>query len=146
MSFDLYSDYLNVALDRYSADELVKVWYDSRFSKQGVILRTTIMKFLPTLGKVYGVSVDENMSFQEFVKKYDELMYKNECNKSPDKCLEYFAKQGNWRNVKIAIKKGADNWNWGMSGAAKGGHLDLVKFFIEKGAIPIEWIKQMFNL
>ena len=34
----------------------------------------------------------------------------------------------------IVIKKGADDWNWGMCGAAEGGQMDLVKFFIEKGS------------
>ena len=146
MSFDIYVNYLDVALSRYSVDELVKVWYDSCISKQGLALRTTILKFLPELGKHYKISVDENMSFQEFVKKYDDLMYENECDKSPNVCLEYFAKQGNLRNVKIAIKKGANNWNYGIREAAKGEHLDLVKFFIEKGAISGEWIKRKFNL
>ena len=114
MSFDLYVDYLDIALSRYSVDELVKVWYDSCVSKQGVILRDVIMEFLPTLGKVYGISIDEDMSFKEFVKKYDELMYEKECNESPNDCLEYFAKQGNLRNVKISIEKGANDWNFGM--------------------------------
>jgi hypothetical protein len=32
------------------------------------------------------------------------------------------------------VNKGADDWNWGMYGAAGGGHLDLVEFFVDKGA------------
>ncbi len=36
--------------------------------------------------------------------------------------------------VEFFIKKGANDWNWGMRGAAEGGHKDLVEFFIDKGA------------
>ena len=32
--------------------------------------------------------------------------------------------------VKFFIKKGADDWDWGMANAAKNNHFDLVKFFI----------------
>ncbi len=37
--------------------------------------------------------------------------------------------------IKIRKIIGIDlNWNWGLSGACKGGHLDIVKLMIEKGA------------
>ena len=32
------------------------------------------------------------------------------------------------------IEKGANTWNWGLEGACKGGHRDLVNLMIEKGA------------
>ncbi len=34
--------------------------------------------------------------------------------------------------VEFFIKKGANNWNWGMGSAALGGHKDLVEFFKKK--------------
>jgi len=53
------------------------------------------------------------------------------------------AAEGGYRDlVDFFIEKGADNWNWGMNGAARGGHRDLVQFFIEKGADS--WDNGMF--
>jgi hypothetical protein len=37
------------------------------------------------------------------------------------------------------IERGLDAWNWGMAGAAAGGHLDLVKLFIARGANDWDW-------
>jgi len=44
------------------------------------------------------------------------------------------ARGGHKDLVKFFISKGADNWNKGMYEAARGGHKDLVNFFISKGA------------
>jgi len=41
--------------------------------------------------------------------------------------------------VKFFIEKGAYDWNSGMDRAAKGGHIDIVQFFIEKGADVWSW-------
>ena len=41
--------------------------------------------------------------------------------------------------VDFFITKGTNNWNWGMWGAAYGGHLELVDFFITKGANDWNW-------
>lgn len=35
--------------------------------------------------------------------------------------------------IKLMIEKGANNWNWGLFGACRGGHIDIVKLMIEKG-------------
>jgi hypothetical protein len=35
------------------------------------------------------------------------------------------------------VSKGANWWNWGMKGAAQGGHIDLVLYFVSQGAC--EW-------
>ncbi len=32
------------------------------------------------------------------------------------------------------IEKGANNWNWGLYGACKGGNESIIKLMIEKGA------------
>ena len=37
------------------------------------------------------------------------------------------------------IQKGANNWDMGMRGTARGGSLDLVKFFTDKGAKDWDW-------
>ena len=48
--------------------------------------------------------------------------------------MKYAAKGGLLDLVNFFISKGADDWDLGMYGAAQGGSLDLVKFFIDKGA------------
>ena len=43
------------------------------------------------------------------------------------------AAEGGWLDlVKFFINKGAKNWEWGMIGAAQGGHKDLIEFFKQK--------------
>jgi hypothetical protein len=68
------------------------------------------------------------------VEGYDDYVYSSKCKGLPNRCLFHFAKIGDIRNLKIAIKKGANGWNIGMYGATQEGHFDLVKFFVEKGA------------
>jgi len=43
----------------------------------------------------------------------------------------YACEGGHENIVKLMIEKGADEWNFGMLYACKGGHLDIVKFMIE---------------
>ena len=117
-------------------------------------LRKEILDFLPSLSEIYKIGIDESTSFKDFVVAYDEKVYNSLCDdstsfasslvsfRSSDNCLKYFSEKGDFRNVKIAISKGASDWKWGMYFAAKGGHKDLVKFFIEKGAS--DWNRGMF--
>lgn len=41
---------------------------------------------------------------------------------------------GNLNIVKFFVNKGANDWNNGMRAAAFGGHLEIAKYFIQKGA------------
>ena len=52
------------------------------------------------------------------------------------------AEGGHMNIVKLMIKKGASNWNKGMYGAAEGGHIDIIQFFIDKGADDWNWSMQ----
>ena len=36
--------------------------------------------------------------------------------------------------VKSLIEKGANDWHLGLYGACRGGHIDIINFMIEKGA------------
>ncbi len=36
--------------------------------------------------------------------------------------------------IMIMIEKGANDWNYGLNGACKGGHLELIDFMIKRGA------------
>jgi ankyrin repeat protein len=46
----------------------------------------------------------------------------------------YACNGGHLEIVNLMIKKGENNWNWGLRGACIGGHLEIVKLMIEKGA------------
>ena len=51
--------------------------------------------------------------------------------------MKYNSENRSWKRFYLLITKylnGTENWNWGMEGAAEGGHRDLVDFFIAKGA------------
>ncbi len=41
--------------------------------------------------------------------------------------------------VGFFVEKGATDWDWAMQSAAKGGHAELVRFFVEKGATNWNW-------
>jgi len=38
--------------------------------------------------------------------------------------------------VQLMFDKGATNYNWGLEGAALGGHMDIVQLLLSKGADP----------
>ena len=50
---------------------------------------------------------------------------------------------GHLEIVKLMIEKGATDWDYGMANACKRGHLEIVKFMIEKGAC--DWNRGMAN-
>ena len=55
-------------------------------------------------------------------------------NDDMDTAMRNAARGGHQELVDFFISKGANDWNYGMYGAAQGGHKDLVIFFISKGA------------
>lgn len=59
-------------------------------------------------------------------------MYIKAHDGSPDEYFYYFTRQGDWRNIKLTVKKGTDHWNWGICGAVHGGHFEFAKFFTKK--------------
>ena len=52
------------------------------------------------------------------------------------------AKNGNKKLIRLLIDKGCKNWKLGMYGAVRGGHMDLVKFFIEIEKLQVINIKK----
>ena len=58
--------------------------------------------------------------------------YLESLSQAPNKGLEQAAKDGDLDLVYFFIEKGADEWDEGMRCAASGGHMDLVKFFKNK--------------
>src|SRR3989344_333706 len=55
-----------------------------------------------------------------------------------DRELLEAARQGSLESINELIKQGA-NVNFGMCGAAEGGHKELVDLFVKKGATDWNW-------
>jgi len=100
----------------------------------GAQIREEYRLYLPGIAETYDIRLEETNTFMYFMEDYDEYVYNKECGKSPNECLYLFAARGNIPSTKVAIRKGANDWDRGMTGAAYGGHLELIKFFISKGA------------
>lgn len=47
--------------------------------------------------------------------------------------LYHAARKGDQKEINRLISQGASNWRWGLYGAIKGNHFDLVKHFTSKG-------------
>lgn len=133
MSLQLYSDLLNLALSQANVDLLVLVWRDSlMLDKTSLIeLNELILEKLPYLREDLGMSQVEKESFPEFTKAYDEFIYSSQCKDTPTKCLLFFAQEGDLRNVRKAIKKGAEVSSDALYQAARGGNLRVVKYLLE---------------
>lgn len=133
MSLDLYHTLLDLAITQPNIDLLVKVWHDSvTLDKKDMIeLNERILHAIPKLRKKLSLPGDPK-DFKKFIEDYDEQQYTQQCSNIPNECLKFFSKKGDWRNVRKAIEKGADNWILGLQGAAEGGWKDLVDFFWEK--------------
>jgi hypothetical protein len=130
-----YYDNIDFAFNRKDVEQLLIIWKESRhMGRPGERIRNYILDHLEDLADYFGISLTEENAFKHFIEDHDEYLYRTGCDKSPNDCLQYFAIQGNVPLVKLAIKKGADDWDLGMMGAAQGGHKDLVDFFIELGA------------
>jgi hypothetical protein len=52
--------------------------------------------------------------------------------------LQGACRGGHMGLVQLMIKKGAKWWNGGFAGACQYGHLDLVRLMIEKGATSFD--------
>ena len=50
----------------------------------------------------------------------------------------YAARGGHLHLVEYFIEKGADDWDWGMFCADEGGHYDIVEYFKNKLKMNLE--------
>jgi Ankyrin repeats (3 copies) len=55
-----------------------------------------------------------------------------------DLAMYYASEGGHMEIVKLMIEKGATVFDWGMNDAALGGHMEIVKLLIEKGATDFD--------
>lgn len=89
-----------------NVDVLVALWQLSfHQKKKGKETRRYLKQALPVLCGDKGLPLTD--SFRKFVEAYDEKVYSSLCARPPDYCLAFFAGRGDWRNVRIALKKGA---------------------------------------
>jgi ankyrin repeat protein len=56
-----------------------------------------------------------------------------------NRAMNYAAEGGHMEIVKLMIEKGATEFNSAMYNAARGGHMEIVKLMIEKGATEFNW-------
>lgn len=103
---------------------LVALWQLSFHQKEkGKQIRKYMKAALPTLCEGKGVPLTN--SFREFVQAYDEKVYHSLCPRSSNYCLSFFAWRGDWRNLRIALKKGAVDFEGALINAARGVTLTL---------------------
>ena len=81
--------------------------------------------------KTYGNYIKPLKNWREF---YLKIVYYLDGSTDWDKAMSDSARGGHKDLVDFFISKGANNWNYAMIYAANGGHKDLVDFFISKGA------------
>ena len=68
------------------------------------------------------------------IKRGNEIFGPDDMDQFKDEGLTDAAEAGNVELVNYFIGRGADKWEWGLQGAIRGGHKHLVDFFIAKGA------------
>lgn len=127
--------YVQDTIARGDVDLLVILWAEAAYGGEvGKQTREQITDALPTLAQELGVP--SSKTFREFVEAYDKKNYDAQCKQRPSECLRFFARRGDRRNIRLCIKYNNSNLNWnkGLAGAARGGHADLVEFFLVKGA------------
>lgn len=130
----LYDSVLNLALDQANVDLLVKIWSDSTKLNTELMreIKEKIVSFLPYLQTRLGLP-QKDFTFKEFVEDYDKSQY-NKCQGSPDKCLVFFAKRGDLRNVKRAFKEGAWYVQSGIEAAAKYNRREVIDYILKESS------------
>lgn len=118
---------LDALVSMADVDLLVALWRFSPYQGPcGEEFRAFMIASLPALCEHYQLAPVQ--SFQEFVEAYDEKVYVSLCTGTPNDCLWFFASEGDLRNVKRALKKGADDFDAVVTIAAGKGHLHVVKY------------------
>ncbi len=90
--------------------------------------------------KRFEVIVDDDL-FENYCEKNNVIKIRKmiEIGLDWDSGLYYACKGGHIEIIKLMIKKGATRLDRGLYGACEGGHLDIVKLMIEKGAHNWNW-------
>lgn len=138
-------DYIQNAASRYALEELIYLWLPTiLLQEEGDSWKQAINACVPSLAAHYQIRVPEDCGFKAFLQEYYEQRLAREYQISLDDRLCKYAKKGDWRMVRFIMLKAKGDWGpglveedvmmAGLMGAARGGHLDLVQFFVERGA------------
>lgn len=75
------------------------------------------------------------------ISEYAKTGFYEKCSKIDDvnAGLIYACNGGNTNIVQLMIERGANNWDYALSGACEYGHMDIVEHMIEKGATDWNW-------
>jgi hypothetical protein len=107
--------------------------------KKCEIISDSLTKNKFSVQKVVDSKMDISDQLEEYcilgnIKKIKQLISKNGDQLYWDWGLFGACKGGHLDIVKLMISKGANDWNYGLRGACRGGHLDIVKLMISKGS------------
>lgn len=120
---------VDIFVSHYNVECLVMMWKLSTTCTRGRDLRRRIREALPLLCEHF---VTEANTLYELT----ENIYKVEFDKvvslysHPKWALSHFAESGNWSMIRYTMKRGFDDLNVGLRGAARGGWMDVIEFFL----------------
>lgn len=108
------------------------------------IWKRDISSFVEPPDNIYGkyqeIFQDLYQSFHKYIKieflaenGYDQLLLPL-LSDHYDRAMDYAAKGGHIELVKLMLEKGAREYDWALNGAAAGGNIEIVKLMLGKGA------------
>lgn len=129
MNGDLFQRFVLDCVSREDVDSLTAAWQIASCNKkEGEEQKKIISESIP---KKYS-------SFKEYVQDVDVGRFRKLVGDEDPNCLlKELIKKGDLRNAKLCVQETQANLNYGLYAAAQTGNLDLVKFFIGKGAIDL---------
>ncbi len=93
--------------------------------ENGIIMLCKTSKKLTEICKQY-LELEDDKRFE---------IYATESIHNNSILFEKYCKNNDIIKIRKIIKIDIElNWNWGLEGACEGGHIDIIKFMIEKGA------------
>jgi hypothetical protein len=125
---------LEKALKEGSLSSLTKLW-DESFARgdEGREIRSRIFVSVGDFSERIGLTrVDP---FREFVEDYDEMLFERKRQgRRVNEFLASLAFEGDFRNVKIAIRTGADDLDSALYQTCLSGNQKMAQFLLENGA------------
>ena len=128
---------------QYKLKLLVQNNFLNYFDETNICLLKEVNKQLYNLiNTYYIIKHDENIRKDKLLEKYcknNQIMHiKSLMEQYSDLDWDYglygACKSGHMNIVNLMIEKGANDWNIGLGKACEGGHMNIVKLMIEKGA------------
>ena len=128
-------------MEKYKLKLLVQNNFLNYFDETNICLLKEVNKQLYNLINTYYI-IKHDGNKNDLLKKYcknNQIMHikslmEQYSDLNWDDGLEGACKGGHMNIVKFMIEKGANNWNSGLYGACYGGHINIINLMIEKGA------------